>query len=59
MSHFKLVNSLRVNDEIPVAKYVSSETGIQVYVASVESPVTSAYIALGEFKYKLCNFIQI
>lgn len=48
MSQFKLINSLKVNDEIPVNKYVSTETGIQVYIAQVHSPVTSAYLALGE-----------
>lgn len=58
MSHFKLINSLKVNDEIPVSKYVSSETGIQVYVAHVDSPLTNAYIALGEFCFKICNFID-
>lgn len=46
--HFKLLNSVKVNDEIPVKKYVSSETGIQVYVAQVNSPLTNAYLALGE-----------
>lgn len=50
MSHFKLLNSVKVNDEIPVAKYVSSETGIQVYVAHVNSPLTNAYLALGELQ---------
>lgn len=49
MSHFKLINSLIVNDEIPVSKYVSSETGVQVYVANVHSPITSAFLALGKF----------
>jgi hypothetical protein len=49
MSHFKLINSLKVNDEIPVKKYQSSETGIVVYVAQVNSPLTNAYIALGKF----------
>lgn len=49
MSHFKLINSVKVNDDIPVQKYLSTETGIQVYVAQVESPVTSAFLALGEF----------
>lgn len=48
MSHFKLVNSLKVNDEIPVNKYVSTETGIQVYIAGVHSPLTNAYLALGK-----------
>lgn len=48
MSHLKLLNSLKVNDEIPVSKYVSSETGIQIYVAHVHSPITNAYLALGK-----------
>lgn len=50
MSHFKLINSVKVNNDIPVQKYVSTETGIQVYVAQVESPVTSAFLALGELR---------
>jgi hypothetical protein len=45
---FKLINSLKVNNEIPVSKYISTETGLLVYVAQVESPVTNAYLALGE-----------
>lgn len=48
MSGFKLVNHLKVNDEIPVKKYVSERTGIRVYVAEVESPLTNAYISIGE-----------
>lgn len=49
MAHLKLINSVKVNDEIPVKKYISSETGIRVYVAQVNSPLTNAYLALGEF----------
>lgn len=54
MSGFKLINSLKVNGEIPVKKYISTETGIQVYIAEVESPLTSSYCALGKnFKFFL------
>lgn len=59
MSHFKLVNSLKVNEEIPVKKYVSNETGIQVYIASVHSPLTNAYLALGESILEFCEIINI
>lgn len=51
MSNFKLVNSLKVNNEIPVSKYVSTDTELLVYIAEVESPVNSAYLALGEANY--------
>ena len=50
MSHFKLLNSVKVNDDIPVQKFVSTKTGIKVYVAQVQSPVTSAFLALGIFQ---------
>lgn len=49
MSNFVLVNSVKVNDEIPVEKIVSVETGMQVYIARVDSPQTDAYLALGLF----------
>lgn len=55
MSRFELINSLKVNDEIPVKKYLSKDTGIQVYVAEVQSPLTNAYLALGKFLPKICN----
>lgn len=51
MSSFKLINSLKVNNEIPVSKFISTDTDLLVYIAEVESPVTSAYIALGENIY--------
>lgn len=57
MHNFKLINSVKVNDEIPVKKYVSSETGIQVYVAQVHSPLTNAYLALGKiFLFSILQF---
>ncbi|CRL05318.1 CLUMA_CG017994, isoform A [Clunio marinus] len=43
---FKLLASTKVNDEIPVQKYVSTTTGIKVYLAQVNSPLTNAYLAL-------------
>lgn len=45
---FKLINSLKVNNEIPVSKFISTQTGLLVYIAEVESPVCNAYIALGK-----------
>lgn len=60
MSHFKLINSVKVNDEIPVKKYVSSDTGIQVYVAQVNSPLTNAYLALGDLiTLKILQIVSI
>lgn len=50
---FKLVNSLKVNNEIPVSKFQSTDTDLLVYIAEVESPVTSAYVALGK-KLSIC-----
>lgn len=44
---------MKVNDEIPVQKYVSTTTGIQVYVAQVQSPLTNAYLALGKNFFKI------
>lgn len=51
---------MKVNDEIPVKKYVSSETGIQVYVAQVNSPLTNAYLALGDLiTLKILQIVSI
>lgn len=52
---FKLINSLKVNNEIPVSKYISTETGLYVYISEVESPVCNAYIALGKI-WELLDF---
>ena len=47
MSNYKLICEIKINDEIPVKKYLFKDSGIQVYIAQVSSPVTNSYKALG------------
>ncbi|CAG9812208.1 unnamed protein product [Chironomus riparius] len=46
MSNYKLICEIKINDEIPVKKYLFTDSGIQVYIAQVSSPVTNSYKAL-------------
>lgn len=45
---YKLIAETLVNKEVIVKKYVSTDTGVLVYVAQVDSPITNAYLVLGE-----------
>lgn len=48
MSNYKLLSEIKINDEIPVRKYLFVDSGIKVYIAQVSSPVTNSYKALGK-----------
>lgn len=50
---YKLLNSIKVNGSIPVSKYVSTESGIKLYISEVNSPIVNGYFALGEFSVNL------
>ena len=50
---YKLLNSIKVNGSIPVSKYVSTESGIKLYISEVNSPIVNGYFALGEFSANL------
>ena len=47
MGSFELVCSLKSNDTIPVYKYKSTNTGINVFIAEVDGPVVGGYFCLG------------
>ncbi|KAG5670312.1 hypothetical protein PVAND_000588 [Polypedilum vanderplanki] len=46
MSRYELLSEIKINDEIPVKKYIFKDTGIKVYIAQVYSPVVSSYLGL-------------
>lgn len=49
MSSYDLLCEIKVNDEIPVRKYILLDSGILVYIAEISSPVTSSYMVVGGF----------
>ncbi|XP_043275299.1 uncharacterized protein C05D11.1-like [Venturia canescens] len=51
MAGFELVCSIKSNDTIPVHKYKSTNTGINVYIAEVEGPVVGGYFCLATEAY--------
>lgn len=48
MCGFNLVSVVKSDDTIPVHKYVSSNTGLTVFIAEVEGPVVSGFFCLGK-----------
>lgn len=50
---YKLLNSIKVNGSIPVSKYVSTDSGIKLYISEVNSPIVNGYFALGQFSVNL------
>jgi hypothetical protein len=45
---FELICSLKANDLVPVHKYKSNATGLNVVIAEVEGPVVNGYFCLGK-----------
>ena len=46
-TNYELLFSGKVNDVIPIVKFKSSLTGIQVVIALVDGPVVNGYFCLG------------
>lgn len=56
---YKLLSSVKVNGSIPVSKYVSTDSGIKLYISEVNSPIVNGYFALGEISVNFCCMNQI
>lgn len=54
MSRYELISEIKINDDIPVKKYLLTDSGIKVFIAQVSSPLTNCYLALGK-NYLLIN----
>ena len=48
MENFELLYSGKSNNVIPVYKYKSKKTGLQVVIAQVGGPVVNGYFCLGK-----------
>jgi hypothetical protein len=49
MSRYQLLSEIKINDDIPVKKYLLPDSQMLVYIAEVSSPLTNCYLSLGEF----------
>ena len=49
MENFELLFEGKANNVIPVYKYKSKNTGLQVVIAQVGGPVVNGFFCLGEF----------
>jgi hypothetical protein len=58
MSRYELLSEIKINDEIPVKKYLFPATGIKIYLAEVSSPVTNSYLALGKNFSIISQFVS-
>ena len=47
-THFQLISSLKANNLIPVHKYKSKLTNLQVVIAEVEGPLVDGHFCLGK-----------
>lgn len=48
MSRYELISEIKINDDIPVKKYLLPDSNILVYIAEVSSPLTNCYLSLGK-----------
>lgn len=60
MSKYELISEIKINDDIPVKKYILPDSQIKVFIAQVSSPLTNCYLSLGKLKNdNLLKFIAI